>query len=192
MKTLRLVSVLSIASAAIAIVVACGGSDGDSPSNGATTPPADAGPRGMEQAGQACTTATQCYGAVADAGGEGGAAALVKGTITCLDRVTNGYCTHTCNDDSDCCAAPGECRTGVKQVCAPFTNESATKYCFLSCETGDISAAIAANADAGYYDGGAADGGVENAYCQSYASIYATCRSTGGGKQNRKVCIPQQ
>lgn len=169
------------------IVLACS-SDDDAAIPPATVP--DAGPRGVEPAGQACTAASQCYPNLADAGGGD---AGVQGTVTCLDRVTNGYCTHTCTSDSDCCATPGECRTGVKQVCAPFTNDSSTKYCFLSCDAADIQTAIAANASAGYYDGGTVDSGsVDTAYCQSYASVYATCRSSGGGNQNRKVCVPQQ
>lgn len=180
MKHLRSFFVVAVATSAVAL--ACGGSDDSSVSS--STPTSDAGPRGVEPAGQACTAATQCYTALDGA--------TVKGTVTCLSKITNGYCTHTCTADSDCCATPGECRTGVKQVCAPFTNDSSTKYCFLSCESADIQAAIAANASAGYYDGGAADGGIENAYCESYAAISATCRSTGGGAQNRKVCIPQQ
>lgn len=186
MKLLRLLVVVSGAVAAVAI--ACGGSDEDV-APAPTGPAVDAGPRGTEQAGQQCTVAAQCYPGV-DGGADSGA---LVGAVTCLDRVPNGYCTHECTKDEDCCAVPGECRTGVKQVCSPFTNDSTTKYCFLSCETADIAAAIAANADAGYYDGGAVDGGtVANTYCQSYASVYATCRSSGGGNQNRQVCIPQQ
>lgn len=68
----------------------------------------------------------------------------------------NGYCTHEYKDDSDCCAVTGECRTGIKQVCSPFTNTSTPKYCFLSCEEEDIRARIAANADASGWDGVAA------------------------------------
>jgi hypothetical protein len=190
MKILRF---LALGGVAASLAIACGGSDSSVGSGSGDAGPGvgDAGPRGVEPAGQACTSATQCYVGL-DGGVDSGA---IKGTITCLDRVPNGYCTHTCNDDSDCCAVPGsgECRTGVKQVCAPFTNDSATKYCFLSCESADISAAIAANADAGYYDGGAVDSGtLEDQYCKSYASVYATCRSSGGGAKNRKVCVPQQ
>jgi hypothetical protein len=189
MRMLRFAAVIGVSAG---IVIACGSDDAETqaPADaGATTD--GAGPRGAEQAGQACAAASQCYGGVdggADAGG-------LKGTVTCLDRVPNGYCTHTCDTDADCCAVPGECKTGVKQVCSPFTNDSATKYCFLSCEDADVNAAIAANAgpDAGYYDGGAVDGGSrEDEYCKSFASVYATCRSSGGGAKNRKVCIPQQ
>lgn len=159
---------------------------------------ADAGPRGVEQAGQACTSASQCYpDKVAQDAGEAGAQLDIKGTIACLDKIPNGYCTHECQTDDDCCAVPGECRTGIKQVCSPFTNTETPKYCFLSCEEDDIRAAIAANADAGGWDGGAVilDGAptdLENGYCYHYASVHASCRSSGGGNQNRKVCIPKE
>lgn len=186
MKPLRLL--FGLVSVLGAVVLACGGSDDEvssGSSDAGTATVSDAGPRGVEPAGQACTGATQCYPAL-----DGGS---VTGTVTCLDRVPNGYCTHTCTKDSDCCATPGECRTGVKQVCAPYTNDSSTKYCFLSCEAADIATGIAANADAGYYDGGATEAGAaDTAYCQSYAASSASCRSTGGGKENRKVCVPQQ
>jgi hypothetical protein len=167
------------------VAVACGGDDDPPPPE----PVPDAGPRGVEPAGQACTVASECYEQF-DGGAE---EAGLKGDITCLDRVPNGYCTHTCENDEDCCAVPGECLTNVKQVCSPFTNDSTTKYCFLSCEDDDIRRAIAEHADAGYYDGGVGDGGaVEDEFCRSYASVHATCRSSGGGNQNRKVCIPQE
>lgn len=188
MNVLRAATVFSVC---FSLVGACGGSS----NSGSTTPgglPLDGGPRGVEQAGQACSAPAQCYGAIdggVDGGGDGGS---IKGAVTCLTKVTNGYCTHTCSTDADCCAVPGECLTGVKQVCSPFTNDS-TKYCFLSCEDADVGAAISANADAGYYDGGAVDSGTrEDAFCHSFASAYANCRSSGGGTQNRKVCIPQQ
>lgn len=186
--------------AGIAFYAACG----DDEDTGASSAPdsgaafADAGPRGVEQAGQACTSASQCYpDKIAADAGEAGAQLDIEGTIACLDKVPNGYCTHECTADTECCAVPGECRTGIKQVCSPFTNTSTPKYCFLSCEEEDIRAAIAANADAGGWDGGAAilDGApsdLENGYCYHYASVYATCRSSGGGSENRKVCIPQQ
>lgn len=123
----------------------------------------------------------QCYSGVTG----------ISGEVTCLTKVTNGYCTHTCTKDDECCAASGECLTGVEQVCSPFTNQSA-QYCFLSCEDEDIARAIAANADAGYYDGGATEAGsVADAYCQSYAGASTACRSSGGGSKNRKVCIPK-
>jgi hypothetical protein len=194
MPRLPVFALLATASVAFAVVAACSSDETETPppADGGTTN-ADSGPRGVEQAGQACTAATQCYpDKAAQDAGEAGAQLDIKGAITCLDRVPNGYCTHECTQDSDCCAVPGECRTGIKQVCSPFTNDSTTKYCFLSCESADIQAGIAANVDAGGWDGGDADGGADNAYCYWYASVYATCRSSGGGKENRQVCIPQQ
>lgn len=181
----RLCFVLSMA--ACAVIVACGGSDdavtGAPPDGGA----ADSGPRGPEQTGQECTTATACYGGVAEAGADAGG---IRGEVVCLTKVPNGYCTHKCNDDADCCAAPGECRTGLKQVCAPLENQP-DKYCFLSCEDADVTAGIASQAADGGYDGGATDGGSrEDAYCHAFASTGLKCRSTGGGKNNRKVCLP--
>ncbi|HTM46288.1 MAG TPA: hypothetical protein VL137_15115, partial [Polyangiaceae bacterium] len=65
-----------------------------------------------EQTGSVCKVASQCYPGVADGG--------LLGEAMCLTRVRDGYCTHTCTRDSDCCAAAGECRTGFPQVCSPF------------------------------------------------------------------------
>jgi hypothetical protein len=176
--------------AAIAVVVlACGGADSDPPPGGGAADGTDSPARGVEPAGQSCTTPAQCYADV-ERGADGGAA--VSGEVTCLAKVTNGYCTHTCAQDSECCRAPGECRTGVAQVCAPLSDQPA-QYCFPSCEDEDIARALAANADAGFYDGGATDaGGVADAYCQSFAGATTKCRSTGGGNKNRKVCIPKE
>jgi hypothetical protein len=148
------------------VLFAC--SDDDPPSS---PPPTTA--RGTEATGQACTAAAQCYTQL-----EGG---TLKGEPQCLDRVPGGYCTHLCTKDEDCCAVPGECRTGFKQVCAPF--ESTGKMmCFLSCEAGDLHAAPDAGAGAPVLE--------ESAYCQAYAGTAFGCRSTGGGKDNRKVCVP--
>lgn len=170
----------------LAIVVACGGSDSEVGSSSDAGTAADTGPRGVENTGQECTNVSQCYPGV-DGGADGGG---ITGTVVCLTKVTNGYCTHTCNDDSDCCKAPGECKTGLKQVCAPLENQP-EKYCFLSCEDADVTAGIAAQSADGGYDGGAVDGSTrEDAYCHAYASTGLGCRSTGGGKQNRKVCLP--
>ena len=200
-NSLRLFVLLTGSAAAVAIAVACGSSD----DNTGTTSSADSGanvasgPRGVEPAGQACTSPAQCNLEFPDGGADASDAGVqltLKGAIQCLTKVPNGYCTHECTQDSDCCAVPGECKTAVKQVCAPLENTSSPKYCFLSCEDSDIQAGIAANADAGGWDGavgdGGFDGGLENGYCYYYASIYATCRSTGGGRENRHVCIPQQ
>jgi hypothetical protein len=129
--------------------------------------------RGLEQTGQACRAPSDCYGSF-----EAGA---IKGAIVCIDKVTNGYCTHECLQDSDCCAAPGECRTGLKQVCSSFENAPA-KYCFLSCESADIASAADAGVDAGVSD---------QDYCRLYASAEFGCRNSGGGGgANRRVCLP--
>lgn len=182
MRILRLSIVVAVASTAVLLAVACGGSDADIPSSSSSssggTP--DGGPRGVEPAGQACTTASQCYAGV-DGGAEGG----IVGAVTCITKVTNGYCTHTCTQDTECCAAPGECLTGVKEVCSPLENQGA-QYCFLSCEDADIQRALAANADAGVDAGTGGD-----AYCQTFAGSSTGCRSSGGGSKNRKVCLPK-
>jgi hypothetical protein len=132
------------------------------------------GDRGTEQTGQSCQVASDCYA--------GFDAQSLVGAATCIDNVSNGYCTHVCTQDSDCCATPGECKTGLKQVCAAFES-SAVKYCFLSCEPTDIAAA----ADAG---GGVDAGSSGDDYCHGQASTDFGCRSTGGGSGNRKVCLP--
>jgi len=116
-----------------------------------------------DYAGEACVDIDECYDEV-----EPGA---LRGDPICLDRVEGGYCTHLCQDDSDCCAVEGECRSEFPQVCAPF--ESSGMYmCFLSCEAADI----------GDYD--------EGSFCQEEAHPAFGCRSTGGGSDNRKVCVP--
>ena len=150
------------------VVVACGSSNTASSSGAAG---GDGGPRGGEQVGQSCKVATDCFPGI-----EAGA---LKGAVQCLTRVTNGYCTHSCTTDADCCAVPGECKTGFRQVCGPFES-TGQMMCFLSCEDADLHAAP---------DGGTAvlDSTV---YCQTYASSEFSCRSTGGGKNNRKVCVP--
>jgi hypothetical protein len=117
-----------------------------------------------ENTGASCSTPDDCYPDVAEG-------ALV-GDPVCMDVGDSGYCTHTCTDDGDCCAADGECSTGLTQLCAPFTSDPAT-YCFLSCE----------ELPEGYTD--------ENTYCQDYAHPDFICRSTGGGSDNKKVCVPE-
>lgn len=169
------------------LAVACGGDDDaplDANDAGAVLPDA----RPPEQTGQACTSVTECYPDVADA------AAL--GEVRCLDRVPGGYCTHACAQDTECCAVPGECKTDFKQVCAPLESTGTTQ-CFLSCEDEDVARAAADGGleprevgdagDAG--DGGAA---VDPAtlFCQRYGAAGLACRSTGGGRENRKVCLP--
>jgi hypothetical protein len=150
---------------ALAGAAHCGGSDnGNAGGTGG-------GGGSPEKTGQSCMSKSDCYPGI-----EAGA---LSGEVQCLS-VTGGYCTHLCNDDSDCCKAAGECRTSLRQVCSPFES-TGMKMCFLSCEDADIQAANAADASR------ATD---SNVYCQTEASAAFTCRSTGGGAQNRKVCLP--
>lgn len=125
----------------------------------------DGGP-GPTNTGQTCASADQCYPGVKS--GE------LLGEAVCLDKVTDGYCTHLCTQDSDCCAAAGECAGNHAEVCAPFES-TADQYCFLSCEDDDIAKTTLTDADQ---------------YCHTYAGPAFGCRSTGGGSKNRKVCMP--
>lgn len=113
-----------------------------------------------------CTNAAQCFPDVAPG--------ALEGDAVCLDQVPHGYCTHTCQQDSECCAVPGECRTAFPQACSPYES-AGDKYCFLSCENSDVQSA-------GYTDA--------NAFCRTYAYAGFTCKSSGGGSENRKVCVP--
>ena len=116
-----------------------------------------------DNVGSACKVAADCFPEVD--------AAVLLGEAMCLDRTDEGYCTHLCQADSDCCAVPGECTTTLKQVCAPFES-TGQKMCFLSCENTDLGGADA------------------DQYCRDNVSPDFGCRSTGGGAQNRKVCFP--
>ena len=157
MSLLRSAVRVSVALFAVgSLIVAC--SDDDPP----PPPPA-------ENAGSACAVPADCYKNL-----DGG---MVQGTVECITKVPNGYCTHSCTADTDCCAVPGECKTNIKQVCSPLENQPGTK-CFLSCEDAVVKA---------YNDPAALD---PNVYCQKYAHPSFGCRSTGGGAANRKVCLP--
>jgi hypothetical protein len=125
-----------------------------------------------EQAGQACVSPADCYPEIEDR-------TALAGEIECLDRVDDGYCTHQCETDADCCAVPGECDTPLPQVCAPFES-TGLMLCFLSCESDALD-----EAEAQGYE--FAD---EAAFCQRYAHPRFGCRSTGGGSENRRVCVP--
>ena len=124
-----------------------------------------------EQTGKSCMVVDDCYPNVDHA--------LLSGAVQCLDRVREGYCTHLCETDADCCGAEGECDTELRQVCSPFES-SGQRMCFLSCEGADLRAP----------DGGTSGALDEQEYCQREASVEFICRSSGGGATNRKVCVP--
>jgi hypothetical protein len=124
---------------------------------------------GTHATGSTCTAPAQCYPGVSPA--------TIKGQVTCLTQLQNGYCTHTCTTDADCCAAHGECMTGFNEVCASVES-SPSLYCVLSCDAADVAAAP----NAGTTD--------PTTYCKDWANPTFTCRSTGGGSQNRKFCGP--
>jgi hypothetical protein len=162
-----------------------GGRAGGSGAGGAVTGGTSAtggmpgtGGRSPEPTGQACDTPSDCFGGI-----EAGA---LSGAVECITKVQDGYCTHRCEQDSDCCAVPGECRTDLKQVCSPFEN-TGYKVCFLSCEPGDIR--LPGDAGTTLPDGAPAFAD-DNAFCQQEANAGFVCRSSGGGVQNRRVCVP--
>ncbi len=117
-----------------------------------------------ENTGESCEVADDCYPDIDHQD--------LAGEVECLDRVPDGYCTHLCLADGDCCSVEGECESGVPQVCAPFESSTETR-CFLSCEPDVLG------------------GEEENEYCQEHTHRDFLCRSTGGGSSNRKVCVPQ-
>ena len=80
----------------------------------------------------------------------------------CLDKSGEGFCTWECTSDPECDEADDE---DFDFVCASFEN-NALQYCFPAC-----------NEDA------------EEAEDECPPSM--TCRSTGGGYNNRKVCFPE-
>jgi hypothetical protein len=122
----------------------------------------------VEDTGEACTVADDCYDEVLEEDRD-----MIAGEIECLERVEGGYCTHQCETDDDCCAVDGECDSNdIRVVCSPFENESGIKRCFLACEAEDI----------GDQE--------ESEYCQEFAHEDFGCRSSGGGDENRKVCVP--
>jgi hypothetical protein len=137
----------------------CGDDDDDGDGSGGT------GAR-PDNTGAACETPDDCYPNVG--GGEG---STIAGEVQCLDRVDEGYCTHLCTSDDDCCAVEGECEDGYTQVCSPFESTGLMMY-FISCEADQL-------------------GGVDEAtYCHDKASPDFICRSSGGGSNNRKICVP--
>jgi hypothetical protein len=123
-----------------------------------------------ELTGAECDVVGDCYKTL-----EAGA---LQGEPLCLDAIRGGYCTHTCADDGDCCAVPGECKTSIKQVCSPFSSQD-DKMCFLSCEPEDLVAAPGQTGDVN-----------DQEYCQREAGRDFICKSSGGGNENRKICVP--
>jgi hypothetical protein len=164
--------VLALAASALSLGLlgACSGSDSTD-----VTAPQDGGRINPENTGQTCQNVADCYPRIE--------AGSLSGEAQCLDRVPGGYCTHLCKTDADCCAVPGECKLGLKQVCSPFES-TGQMMCFLSCEEEDVRNAP----DGGVGpDGGDLD---DTTYCTTYASTGFNCRSSGGGNKNRKVCVP--
>jgi hypothetical protein len=151
---LRKFSIVSVG--VLSATLACGHDGDDDDATGATSP---------DQVGSVCEVPDDCY---PDAEAE------LQGEVLCLDRVPEGYCTHECVDDMDCCAVAGECATDFAQVCSPFES-TGDRMCFLSCEDAEVEAA------------GAPD---EQSFCHNEVSSSFVCRSSGGGAANRKVCVP--
>lgn len=80
----------------------------------------------------------------------------------CLPKPDEGYCTWECATDADCDGDDDPDDTW-ERVCASFEEEPGS-YCFPACE----------------------EDGPEDAQCPPGF----TCRSTGGGRDNRRVCFP--
>ena len=115
-----------------------------------------------DQTGQECAAPGDCF--------EGIPPADIQGEVQCLDRVEGGYCTHMCQDDTDCCAVDGECEEGTTQVCSPFES-TGLEMCFIACEKDNV---------------GSLD---PDDFCADFHRDFV-CRSSGGGSENRKVCVP--
>jgi hypothetical protein len=115
----------------------------------------------LDEVGQPCESADDCYLGIDQED--------LSGDVVCIDEVSGGYCSHYCTTHADCCAVEGECddELDLDYVCGPFQS-TGEMYCFISCE------------------------GEENGddYCQLWAHPDFICRSTGGGNENEKVCVP--
>lgn len=84
-------------------------------------------------------------------------------TVACLPKGDEGFCSWACAGDDDC-ADPDDDHGGWDLVCASFESTEGT-WCFPACRTEE--------------DVDACPEGF-------------TCRSTGGGDENRKVCFPEE
>lgn len=77
----------------------------------------------------------------------------------CLEKGEVGFCTWSCDDDTNCGSVDGF-------VCSPFESVGGA-FCFPACD--------------------------ETAEKERDACPHGfTCRSTGGGAVNRKVCFPAE
>ncbi|MCB9741397.1 MAG: hypothetical protein H6741_29740 [Alphaproteobacteria bacterium] len=83
-------------------------------------------------------------------------------TAACVEKADSGFCSWECDVDDDCATDADEDFT---RVCASFES-SPELYCFPSCEE-------------------SADSDGAEACPEGF-----TCRSTGGGSDNRRVCFP--
>jgi hypothetical protein len=119
-------------------------------------------PPAEQPTGSLCAEAADCYRDVDHA---------LLGEVFCETQFEDGYCTHTCERDEDCCAFEGECMPGIAHVCTPLTNDH-TKRCWVSCED-------EARLDAD-----------PMAYCFTHAGPGTVCRSSGGGSEKRSICGP--
>ena len=79
----------------------------------------------------------------------------------CLEKSGGGFCSWECATDPDCADDPDE---DFAYVCSSFEDTEGL-YCFPSCNEGEDSEAEVCP-----------DG--------------FTCRSTGGGTDNRRICFP--
>jgi hypothetical protein len=153
-------SILALVVSGFFLAAGCGDDDDD-----------DDGNDRPELTGAMCEVPDDCFKTLEERRDE------LIGDIQCLDRVRDGYCTHTCTADADCCAVEGECKTYVNQICSPFESTDVT-MCFISCEDEDLRSA---DGTTGTVD--------PNEFCQREASSDFICRASGGGDPH-KICVP--
>jgi hypothetical protein len=92
----------------------------------------------------------------------------------CLDKAGEGFCTWSCSSDADC-AFDDDPDPDWTRVCASFESEPGS-HCFPSCREGDE------GDESDESDESDGDGSCPEGF---------SCRSTGGGSDNRKVCFPE-
>lgn len=86
-----------------------------------------------------------------------------EATAVCLPKADDGFCSWECSADTDC---EGDADEDFAYVCSSFES-TAGMYCFPQCNDGEDSALEEC------------PGGF-------------TCRSTGGGADNRRICFPNE